>query len=85
MAGSRVFLARSAAQELETLPDRVLSRVLERIGLLESDPHPPESEPLPGRDRYRLRLGPYRVMYEVEEAERVITIFQINPPPEATP
>lgn len=81
MASYSVFLKRSAAKELEEIrqtADR--RRVAERIQALANDPRPTGCEKLAGReDRLRIRQGDYRVIYAVDEKERIVTVVKIGP------
>lgn len=45
---------------------------------LTEDPYPRQSLKLRDREGYRLRVGDYRVIYEVDEVEAVITVLQIG-------
>ena len=78
MANYKVTLKQSAVKELEQLPQPDLSRVTTRIGALSTDPHPPGCEKLSGQERYRIRQGNYRILYEIIDIDRVITIVKIG-------
>ena len=58
-----------------TVPER--RRLDESIDSLQDDPRPDGREKLTGRDnRYRIRVGDYRVIYEVEDRElRVLVVI----------
>ena len=49
-----------------------------RIRGLAEDPRPPGSERLSGHDRYQLRQGDYRVVYAVDDEERIVEIFKVG-------
>ena len=73
-----VRLKRSAVKEIErvgTKADR--KRVVARIAGLADDPRPPGSCRLSVRDAYRVRQGPYRVVYTVDDAARVVEVVRI--------
>ena len=80
MASYSVFLKRSAARELEEIgTDADRRRIVERIRSLAEDPRPPACEKLAGRDdRLRIRQGDYRVIYSVDDNERVVTVVKIG-------
>ena len=79
MTGScSVLVKRTAERELRDIPKRDLSRVVARIRGLAEDPRPPGSEKLSGHDRYRLRQGDYRVVYAVDDAERIVEVVKIG-------
>jgi mRNA interferase RelE/StbE len=70
----------SAAKELEavgTKADRV--RIVGKIQALASNPRPNGSEKLAGfDDRYRVRQGHYRVVYQIDDAASAVTIYKVG-------
>lgn len=80
MASYSVFLKRSAVKELEEVgsaADR--RRLVERIAALSEEPRPVGHRKLAGReDRLRIRQGDYRVVYSVDDDERVVTVVKIG-------
>ncbi|MEW6229649.1 MAG: type II toxin-antitoxin system RelE/ParE family toxin [Bacillota bacterium] len=78
MASYRLTLKQSAVKELESLPHRDLARVLSRIEALADNPRPPGCEKLSGQERYRVRQGDYRILYEVNDSHQVVTVVRIG-------
>lgn len=78
MASSSVRITRSAAKELEAVPPKDRKRITKRIEGLASDPRPPGCEKLSGEEKYRLRLGDYRILYEIVDQELIITVVKIG-------
>ena len=80
MAGYRLFVKPSAAEELEAIGSRAdRRRIVERIAALASDPRPRGCTKLAGHeDRFRIRQGSYRVVYRVDDTCREITVFKIG-------
>jgi len=70
----------SAAKELEavgTKADRV--RIVSKIQALANNPRPNGSEKLGGfDDRYRVRQGRYRVVYQIDDAAGSVTIYKVG-------
>ena len=78
MARYSLEIKRSASREIEDLPTKKDRRlVVDRITRLADDPRPPGSEKLADDDRYRVRQGPYRIIYEIDDAARVVCIIKI--------
>jgi mRNA interferase RelE/StbE len=79
VAGYKVLLKRSAAKEIAALPTRDWRRrVVERIGALAAEPRLVGNQKLAGSDdTYRIRVGDYRILYEVDDDRREVTIFRI--------
>lgn len=68
---------RSAARELGLLPASDCRRIVARIQALANDPRPHGSEKLSRGDKYRLRQGHFRVLYQIDDAARQVTIVKI--------
>ena len=78
MGSYRLTLRQSAVNELESLPHRDLARVMSRIKVLADNPRPPGCEKLSGQERYRVRQGDYRILYEVSDSDQVVTVVKIG-------
>ena len=78
MANYRILIKRSAAKELETLPLKERRRIVHRIQGLASAPRPVAAEKLSGEEKYRVRQGDYRILFTIEDAERIVMIAKIG-------
>ena len=79
MAEYVIELKRSAARELEGLEPRLGRRILASIEGLGSQVRPRGSRKLVGSENsYRLRVGQYRVLYQIDDEERLITVVAIG-------
>jgi mRNA interferase RelE/StbE len=65
-------------RDLNRLPDFVFRRINERLLSLEDDPRPPGVKRLSHRGEYRLRVGDYRVLYEVDDKEKTVEIVSVG-------
>jgi len=45
---------------------------------LEGDPRPKGSRKLRGVEEYRLRVGQYRILYAIDDHERVIDVIAVG-------
>ncbi|HXG54049.1 MAG TPA: type II toxin-antitoxin system RelE/ParE family toxin, partial [Vicinamibacterales bacterium] len=72
-----VRIRRSAAQELKAVPLKDRKRIVTRIERLQTEPRPPGCEKLSGEEKYRLRQGDYRILYEIIDLE-LITVVKIG-------
>lgn len=70
MASYNVRIKRSAAKELEAVPPKDRKRIANRIEGLAAEPRPPGCEKLSGEEKYRLRQGDYRILYEIVDQDR---------------
>jgi mRNA interferase RelE/StbE len=73
-----VQIKRSAAKELETVPLKDRRRIVRRIQDLASEPRPAGCEKLSGEDKYRLRQGNYRILYEIIDQNLIVTVVKIG-------
>lgn len=78
MESCKLLVTQSAAKELESLPHRDLVRIVSRIQALADNPRPPGGEKLSGQERYRIRQGDYRILYEVNDARQAVTVVKIG-------
>ena len=53
-------------------------RIREAIDGLAEQPRPVGCQKLAGRDDYRIRIGEYRVVYAVDDAERVVIVARVG-------
>lgn len=78
MASYRVLIKRSAAKELEAVPLKDRRRIVARISGLASDPRPPGTVKLSGDEKYRLRQGDYRILYEIVDRDLIVTVVRVG-------
>jgi len=77
MGNYKVYLRKSAADELGRIPKKDLARIVERIRALEQNPRPPGCEKLSSLERYRVRQGDFRIVYAVDDNEKTVDIVKI--------
>jgi mRNA interferase RelE/StbE len=78
VANYRLLIKPSAAKELQALPANDRKRIVTKIRNLASDPRPPGAEKLSGQEKYRLRQGDYRVLYSVDDSQKILVIIKIG-------
>jgi len=78
MASYEVVFRKSVAKDLRAFPKDAVRRILERIRALADDPRPPGCEKLSGLERYRLRQGSYRIVYEIEDARLIVLVVKVG-------
>lgn len=74
----RLVIKPSAGKELERLDDQVLRRVDAAILKLKENPQPQGSKKLTGVPVYRMRVGTYRVVYEIDDVRKQVTVVTIG-------
>jgi len=78
MAEYKITIKKSAAKELEDIPQKDLRKIIKRIRSLTGDPRPHGSQKLSGQEQYRIRQGDYRIVYSIEDKNSHIDIVKIG-------
>jgi len=80
VAKYRLLIKPSAAKEIEAIDQKKdRQRIVAGIRLLADDPRPPGCEKLAGEgDRYRIRVGRYRVIYSVGDGELLVVVVRVG-------
>ena len=68
----------SAVRELKSRPKKDRGRIVDRVEALSDDPRPRGCEKLTGGARYRVRQGTFRVLYEVDDEDKLVTVIKIG-------
>lgn len=76
MAKYRIEVKVSAEKELRKIPKQYLTKIIEEIARLADNPFPHNSIKLSVQDKYRLRVGKYRILYSVQK--RLLTVFVVK-------
>ena len=80
MTYSVVFESRSLKQ-LHSFPREMLERLRRKTNELAMNPRPAGVKKLAGEEQsgYRIRVGDVRVLYTIDDKERIVRIFDIEP------
>ncbi|HKQ03754.1 MAG TPA: type II toxin-antitoxin system RelE/ParE family toxin [Blastocatellia bacterium] len=73
-----VGILRRAQKELAQLSKQEYERIKEAIKSLTQDPRPAGCKKLSGREGWRIRVGNYRVIYEINDPQQSLTILHIG-------
>ena len=76
MAKYKIQVKKSAAKELGKIPQKELVKILGKIENLSINPHPAGSIKLTNQEKYRIRIGNYRVLYSIED--NILTVFIVK-------
>ena len=75
----RVEIRPAARRQIKKLPREVQAKVLSRLTCLAEDPRPAGAEALQGyQELYRLRVGQYRVLYEIHDGVLVVVVVRVG-------
>jgi mRNA interferase RelE/StbE len=77
----KIEYSRSALKSLRRLPRNLAETIRQKINALAADPfaHHANAMKLQGREGYRLRVGDWRVLYEIHKDRLVILVLDIKP------
>ena len=73
-----IQILRRAQKELAQLPRQEYERIREAVQNLSQDPRPQGCKKLTGREGWRIRVGDYRVVYEIDDAQNQLTVLHIG-------
>ena len=74
----KLKIKRSAEKELRKIHPQDIKRVVLSIQALAREPHPASAQPIKGSGQFlRIRVGDYRIVYEVDEKALEITVTRI--------
>ncbi len=71
-----ILIDRAAKKELGKIPPPHFNRVVKSINQLSANPRPAGYKKLTSRTGYRIRIGDYRVIYNIED--KFLKIFVID-------
>ena len=72
-----IVIKPSAVKEIESIPSKDRSRIVYRIQGLAENPRPHGCEKLSGQDKYRLKQGRYRILYQIFDDEVVVIVVKV--------
>jgi mRNA interferase RelE/StbE len=78
MASYEVRFRKSVSKDLEPVPKRDVQRIMAVIAALADNPRPPQSRRLSGSEKYRLRCGVYRVLYEIHDKVLMVCVVKVG-------
>lgn len=75
----KILLERNAEKDLDRLGSDFHSRIIAAIRQLANDPHPRGCRKLAGgRNDWRIRVGVYRLLYEIDDRSKILRINRIR-------
>lgn len=74
----QIFILRKAQKELAKIFGKDYEQIKETIFKLGENPRPQGCKKLTARNGWRIRVGKYRIVYEIDDKERTVTILHIG-------
>jgi len=78
MANFELVFKKSVAKDLRSIPKMNVARILKRIEALREDPRGEGCVKLSAQERYRVRQGVYRIVYEIQDNEIIVVIVRVS-------
>jgi len=78
MASYKVTFKKSVAKDLRAIPNQDVRRILQKIDALALDPRGEGCVKLSGPERYRVRQGIYRIVYEIQDDRLVVHVVKVG-------
>ncbi|MFT4929335.1 MAG: mRNA interferase RelE/StbE [Phenylobacterium sp.] len=73
-----ILIERSAQKSLVKIPKSEQLKIIQSIESLSDNPRPHGSKKLSGRDGWRIRIGNYRVIYEIQNNQLIVLVLSIG-------
>jgi mRNA interferase RelE/StbE len=74
-----IYLERAAERDLRKLSAEIFHRIIPHIQALADNPRPSGCHKLTGSDNdWRIRIGDYRVIYEIDDTARTVRVFRVR-------
>ena len=74
-----VLVERKALRQLQRIPSPHRERVRSAVLDLAGNPRPSSAKKFTGRSAWRVRVGGYRVIYEIDDANTTVLVVVIGP------
>ncbi len=78
MAKYKLTFKKSVTKDLRSIPKKDLSRILKRIETLAEEPRGEGCIKLSVQERYRVRQGLYRIVYEIRDDVLVVHVVKVG-------
>lgn len=75
----QLLVETSAEKDLENLSRELFNVIIKRILSLKENPHPLGTRKILGsKNDWRIRVGTYRIIYEIDDKTRTVKIFRVK-------
>jgi len=79
MDSYKIQWKRSAEKDLRNIDKQYIPKILEVVESLSNNPFPIKHRKLYGtKSSYRIRVGDYRVVYQVDLEKKLVTVFHVR-------
>ena len=78
MGRYRLVFEKSLDEDLRDISKKDVAGILKCLEGLSEDPRAPGCERLSARERYRVRWGSYRIVYEIEDDALIVVVVKVG-------
>lgn len=78
MARYSLVVKESVAKDFRGIPKHDVLRILKAIESLADEPRPVGCEKLSSQEKYRVRQGVYRIIYEVQDRQLIVCVVKVG-------
>ncbi len=68
----------SAQKDLDNSEKKFFIQIKNKIDSLKSNPRPPQCLKLTAEEGYRLRSGDYRILYRIDDKNKIVYIYRVK-------
>ncbi len=73
-----IELVRSIRKDLRRIARKEVPKILKAIQSLADDPRPASSKKLTNEELYRIRIGNYRLLYEINDERLIVLVVKVG-------
>ena len=73
-----LLITRRAQKQLASIPPPHRDRIISSVRHLTGDPRPPGARKLTGREAWRIRVGDYRIIYEMHDQALIVLVIAMG-------
>ncbi|MBD3652357.1 type II toxin-antitoxin system RelE/ParE family toxin [Kangiella sp.] len=73
----KITFKKSVAKDLRSIPNKDVAKILKKVNSLAENPRGEGCIKLSGNDKYRVRQGLYRIVYQIRDDVLVVNVVKI--------
>jgi mRNA interferase RelE/StbE len=74
----KIIIPNSVKKDLNHLTESVFERIIMALRELEENPRPASCKKLKDRDAWRIRVGDYRIIYEIDDEKAEVVLVRVR-------
>jgi mRNA interferase RelE/StbE len=74
----KIYIKPTAIKELQKIPKRDVTKIIDKIRSLSLNPRPPGCEKLSADEKFRIRQDRYRIVYSIEDDKLIVLVIKMG-------